>query len=429
MFIDLAHIQLEAGKGGDGLVSFRREKYISKGGPNGGDGGDGGSIIFCASSHQYDLNKFRFIKLIKAKDGQAGQSSRKKGKTADDVLVEVPVGTVISNLETGQLLVDLAKDKQRLTIARGGQGGFGNAHFKSSTKRLPLVAEKGLKGQSLKIKCELKLLAEAGLIGLPNAGKSTFLQTTTQAHPKIAAYPFTTLEPYLGVTFNNCLLADIPGLITGASQGKGLGYQFLRHIERTLVLLHLIDIQTVNPIKSYQQINRELKAYNPQLLKRPALVVLTKIDLISETELQKKRVLFKRILPDSSQLYAISALSNLNIKRLLVDLKRLINQQKQLLRKKETAGEKEALTVFELKTEPRDFTIVKDKQYFWIQGVKIEKFALKTDLDNFHARQRLRDIMQKMGITRELFRQGYSQQPIIFGSQKLGPFYLDENQG
>ena len=269
MFVDLLKIKVRAGDGGDGLVSFRREKFVERGGPNGGDGGNGGSIVFAADKNEYDLAGFRFLRLIKADGGQPGGSSNKRGRSGADVIVKVPVGTLLTDVETGETLADLIGDGERCTVASGGEGGFGNAHFKSSKNRVPLVAEKGLKGEERLIQCELKLLAEVGLVGLPNAGKSTFLRSVSSARPKIGAYPFTTLEPHLGVSRNGCLLADIPGLIAGAAEGKGLGHQFLRHVERNLVILHLIDAGAADPVGDWRQITAELEAYDVRLLDRP----------------------------------------------------------------------------------------------------------------------------------------------------------------
>ncbi|HXH26346.1 MAG TPA: GTPase ObgE, partial [Candidatus Acidoferrum sp.] len=279
MFADKAELIIKAGSGGNGAVSFRHEKYIDKGGPDGGDGGKGGDIIFVGSSNVNTLSDFRRKQELKAGDGQAGAKQRKHGRSADDLVVAVPIGTQV--WREGKMIADVLADGQQVRIARGGDGGFGNAHFTSSTRQVPKVAELGEKGESFVANLELKLLADVGLIGFPNAGKSTLLSVITNARPEIADYAFTTLTPNLGVADiddASLLVADIPGLIEGASQGKGLGDQFLRHIERTAVLIHLIDIYEPDPVRAYQVINDELKQYSKKLMSRPQLVVLTKIE-------------------------------------------------------------------------------------------------------------------------------------------------------
>ena len=321
MFVDLLKIKVKAGKGGDGLVSFRREKFVERGGPNGGNGGDGGSIIFVADKNKYDLADLKFLKLIRAENGQPGGSATKKGKSGSDVIVRVPLGTLIRD-EAGEALADLTDHGERCVAAAGGLGGFGNAHFKSSTNRTPLVAEKGLSGEERALECELKLLAEAGLVGLPNAGKSTFLRAVSSARPKVGAYPFTTLQPHLGVSRNSCLIADIPGLIAGAAEGKGLGHQFLRHVERNLVILHLIDAGHEDPAAAFRQVAAELKAYDEALCSRPTLVALTKIDVVEQPVLKTRLKRLEKAVPEGMKVYAISALANLNLDPLLTELKR-----------------------------------------------------------------------------------------------------------
>jgi GTPase len=281
MFVDRVNVNIRAGKGGDGLLSFRREKFMAKGGPDGGDGGDGGSIIMRASRNQNTLAAFRYKKLLQAKDGQAGGKRKRHGRKGEDMIVDVPVGTVLTDRQ-GEVIADLTEDGQTETIAQGGQGGFGNAHFTSSTRQAPRVSEKGEKGEELDGIFELKMIADAGIVGLPNAGKSTLLSIISNAKPEIADYPFTTLHPNLGVVDidkkNSLLMADIPGLIEGASQGKGLGDEFLRHTERTNVLLHLIDAYNEDVAAAYKTIMQELKDYKVDLTSRPQVVALTKID-------------------------------------------------------------------------------------------------------------------------------------------------------
>ncbi|MGB5749982.1 MAG: GTPase ObgE [Desulfobacterales bacterium] len=285
-FFDEAFITVQSGDGGRGCVSFRREKFIPRGGPDGGDGGKGGDVIFKSSSHRRTLYPFRFKRQFKAKNGSHGQGKQKTGKKADDLIIEVPPGTLIIDEETLEIIKDFIHPDETFIIAEGGRGGQGNSRFKSSTHRAPRFAQPGEPGQFLKLKLELKLLADVGIIGLPNAGKSTLISVISSATPKIADYPFTTLTPTLGVVQAGWgepfVVADIPGLIEGAHKGVGLGTRFLRHIERTRVLVHLIDISTVdpqNPLAGYETINRELASYSSKLKEKPRIVVLNKLDL------------------------------------------------------------------------------------------------------------------------------------------------------
>jgi GTPase len=286
MFIDYAKIMIQAGNGGNGCLSFRREKYIPKGGPNGGDGGNGGNIICKADSQLQTLLDFRYRKLFKAKNGQHGQGSNKFGKQGEDIFIKVPVGTVISNAETGIVIGDLTEHGQEIIVARGGKGGRGNAKFATSTNQAPRKFEEGGPGESFTMQLELKLIADVGLVGLPNAGKSTLLSRISAAHPKIADYPFTTLTPNLGLVKYreqySFVVADIPGLIEGAHSGKGLGIQFLRHIERTRALAFLVDAQSDELWNEINTLRNELKEYNPFLLKKPWFVILTKMDLVNK---------------------------------------------------------------------------------------------------------------------------------------------------
>ena len=290
-FFDEAFITVQSGDGGRGCVSFRREKFIPRGGPNGGDGGKGGDVIFKSSSHRRTLYPFQFKRQFKAKNGSPGQGSQKTGKQGDDFIIEIPPGTLITDEETNEIVKDFTQPDATYIIAEGGRGGQGNTRFKTATHRAPRFAQPGEPGQFLKLKLELKLLADVGIIGLPNAGKSTLISAISSATPKIADYPFTTLTPTLGVVQAGWgepfVVADIPGLIEGAHKGVGLGIRFLRHIERTRVLVHLIDISTVdpqNPLAEYETINRELASYSSQLMEKPQIVVLNKIDLTGTNE-------------------------------------------------------------------------------------------------------------------------------------------------
>ncbi|MGV2829852.1 GTPase ObgE [Myxosarcina sp. GI1(2024)] len=288
-FIDLAEIEVVAGKGGDGIVAFRREKYVPAGGPAGGNGGKGGSVVLVAANRLQTLLDFKYARVFKAEDGKRGGPSNRTGASGSDRLIEVPCGTTIYDAETGELLGDLIRNGQTLCVAEGGKGGLGNKHFLSNRNRAPEYALPGLEGETRRLRLELKLLAEVGIIGLPNAGKSTLIAALSSARPKIADYPFTTLVPNLGVvrkpTGDGTVFADIPGLIAGASEGVGLGYEFLRHIERTRLLLHLIDVTAEDPIADYQTIQRELTAYGRGLGERPQIIAFNKIDAVAEETL------------------------------------------------------------------------------------------------------------------------------------------------
>ena len=285
-FIDEAFISVQAGSGGPGAIRFRREKYVAKGGPDGGDGGKGGDIIFVTDPNLSTLYDFQYKRLFQAENGESGQGQLKSGSRGQDLVIRVPVGTIVRNAKTQELLADFSKPDIQKVMFEGGRGGKGNHFFKSSTYQTPMRAQPGEKGEVGELKLELKLLADVGLLGLPNAGKSTLLSRISNSKPKIANYPFTTLTPNLGVVKIGDILpftvADIPGLIEGAHQGVGLGIQFLKHIERTKLLLHLIDVMDEDPMQSYETIETELKHYNPKLLKHPRWIVLTKADVFSD---------------------------------------------------------------------------------------------------------------------------------------------------
>lgn len=304
-FIDEAKFFIKAGSGGHGCVSFRREKFVPKGGPDGGDGGDGGDVVIEATSRQTSLIDFQYRSHFLAKNGVHGQGKKMHGRRGQGHILHVPVGSVIKNAETGEVLADLVRDGDRFVAARGGRGGRGNVHFASSRNRTPRTAENGQPGEEFWLRIELKLLADVGLVGLPNAGKSTLLSRLSAAQPKIASYPFTTLEPHLGVLRfddtmggpRSCIIADIPGLIEGAHQGAGLGHKFLRHIERTSVLLHVIDASEEGgrPVRDFQVLEEELRCYNVELLGRQRLVLLNKMDLVDEARLAELRDAFYKI--------------------------------------------------------------------------------------------------------------------------------------
>ena len=286
-FIDYVEVDVKGGDGGLGCSSFRREKFVPKGGPDGGDGGDGGSVIVKVDLQLQTLQDIRYHGRYEAEDGGLGNSKNRTGKTGEDVILPVPPGTVVRDVKTGQILADLHEEGESLVVAHGGEGGKGNTHFKTSTNRAPRKATPGTPGEERRINLELKLIADVGLVGFPNAGKSTLISRVSAAKPKIADYPFTTLTPNLGVVkyadFHSFVMADIPGLIEGAHDGKGLGDQFLRHIERTLLLLFVIDVNTEDIVADYQRLNEELRKYDKRLARKPRFLVLSKIDTVRET--------------------------------------------------------------------------------------------------------------------------------------------------
>jgi len=405
-FVDTAQIVVKAGDGGDGKTSFRHEKFIEHGGPDGGDGGNGGDIIFIATFGQNTLANFRFQKELKAETGEAGGKNRRHGKSGADLVVQVPVGTIVVDAEGG-MLADLNEDKAQAVIARGGKGGFGNAHFVSSTRQAPKFAETGEPGEQFTLRLELKMIADVGLVGLPNAGKSTLLSVVSAARPEIADYPFTTLTPNLGVAdidkSTSLLLADIPGLIEGAAEGKGLGDEFLRHIERTLVLIHLIDAYQDDITTAYKTIQTELKAYKVDLTKRPQIVVLNKIEGLDTEIIADLTKQLKKVVPARTPIMAISAQAQQGLPELLRKVAKMVAVEGT----KQTVSEKsEAVPVLRLKDEGQAWNVERREDSFIITGQRIEKFAQRTDFSNEQALRRLRDIMKKMGITYELARQG-----------------------
>jgi len=416
MFIDTAKVFIQAGKGGNGAVSFRHEIYVDKGGPDGGNGGKGGDVVFEATENLNTLLDFRYKPELKAESGTNGSKSNRYGKSGEDLIVKVPMGTIVRH--NGEIIADLTKNGQQQVIAKGGDGGFGNAHFKSSVRQTPKMAELGELGDTFEAELELKLLADVGLIGFPNAGKSTFLSVVSNARPEIANYAFTTLTPNLGVADiddGSLLIADIPGLIEGASEGKGLGDAFLRHVERTAVLLHLIDAYTDDVAAAYQTIRKELSNYSEELTKRPEVIALTKIEGLDDDIIQMQLDAIREVAGKKAEIFAISSTAHKGLTEVLRALRIKVQTARDIER--EIESEETDLPVISLNSEQvaEAWSVEKDHEtgHYIVKGDKIEKFARRTNFDNYEGVNRLRDIMQRLGITHQLTRAGAAGDSLI----------------
>ncbi|MDR0397569.1 MAG: GTPase ObgE [Candidatus Nomurabacteria bacterium] len=426
MFVDVAKVFVEAGKGGDGAVSFRHEIYVPKGGPDGGDGGRGGDVIFKATKNLNTLLDFRYQPELKAKSGKAGGKQNMAGKSGENLVVRVPVGTIVTR--NGAVVADFTHDEQEVTIAKGGGGGFGNAHFKSSVRQTPRIAEVGEPGEKFEAELELKLLADIGLVGLPNAGKSTFLSVVSNARPEIADYEFTTLTPNLGVADvdeTSLLIADIPGLIEGASEGKGLGYQFLRHVERTSVILHLIDSLSNDVAGDYTKIRKELEKYSPELTTRPEIVALTKVDAVDDEIIAMQSTDLSKA--TKSPIFAISSSAHHGTKELLRALVGAVNaaREQKASQNDENIAESgiPVITLTDKDYNNAWEVLRREDGTFEAKGGRIERFALRTDLTNVHSVNRLRDIMKKMGIAAELTHLGAETDSVVEIAGKQFTFF------
>lgn len=406
-FIDQVRVRVAAGDGGAGRMSFRQEKFVDRGGPDGGDGGNGGSVVLVASRNQNTLVAFRFHKELVAERGENGGKTRKHGRRGKDLIVPVPVGTVVTH--DGIEIADLTVDEQQFVVATGGRGGFGNAHFVSSVRQAPHFAEPGGEGDIKDVTLELKLIADVGLIGLPNAGKSTFLSVVSNARPKVADYPFTTLTPNLGVVditnTDSILIADIPGLIEGAAEGKGLGDEFLRHVERTAALLHLVDVGSDDIVRDYKVIQNEIKSYSDNLASRAQIVVITKADTVPPEQVAAAEKLLKKAIPKGTQLFVISAQAHQGVKPLLYATSELVRAERARAAVDAASFEPdEGLPVLTIDEADRWSVVVADDGTYSVLGGIVDKFATRTDFDNEESVQRLRSILQKHGVFHELAR-------------------------
>ena len=422
MFTDQVVIHVKSGKGGDGMVHFHREKFVPRGGPDGGDGGKGGDVIFEVKPTLNTLSSFRQNQKFKAEEGVKGGPSQMTGRNGKDLIIHVPPGTMLFDADTGELIGDLTERGETLTVLKGGRGGRGNQHFATSRNQVPHTAEKGEPAQEKRIRLELKLIADVGLIGVPNAGKSTLLSVLTNAKPKIAPYPFTTLEPNLGVAniddHTTVVLADIPGLIEGASQGAGLGHDFLRHIQRTRVLIHLLDGLSEDPVADYSQINAELSLFDPNLAKKPQIAALNKMD---QPEVQERLAdIEKQFKKLNIDLMTVSALARTNTRELLLKAYQKL-QEAPPLEDPASAGEV-PLPVYKPKEDPREFSITREGANEWrISGVAIERAASMTYWQHDGSVRRFQKIMETLGVEEALRKAGVQEGDTV----AVGDFELE----
>jgi GTPase len=416
MFIDQADIYVLAGKGGDGVVHFRREKFVPRGGPDGGDGGRGGDVILEVSPTLNTLSAFRQQTRFKAEDGSAGAKQNMTGRSGKDLIIPVAPGTIIFDASSGELIGDLTDPGQQLIVAKGGRGGRGNARFANSVRQVPRIAEKGAPAEERSLRLELKLIADIGIVGVPNAGKSTFLSAVTNAKPKIAPYPFTTLEPNLGVANldaeTSLVLADIPGLIEGAHMGVGLGHDFLRHIQRTRVLIHLLDGTAEDPLLDLAQINSELALFDPRLGEKPQVVGFNKMDLDFVQERWPK--LEKELKKRGYEPISISAVAGTNVRQLLY-------RAHQLLQEAPEPEVVEETPVYRSETDPGEFTIDREPDGWRVKGVSIERAAAMTYWELEDSVRRFQRILTALGVDKALREAGVQEGDTVY----IGDFELE----
>lgn len=412
MFTDYTKIIIKSGDGGNGAISFRREKYVAAGGPDGGDGGKGGDVYFVVDKDKNTLIDFRYNKKYKATNGENGSGAKCSGKSGEDIYIGVPIGTVLKDNETGKVIADLSEPGQKELVLKGGRGGRGNQHFATSTRQVPRFAEDGEPGQEKEVILELKLLADVGLLGFPNVGKSTFLSTVTSARPKIANYQFTTLEPNLGVVKSkdgtSFVIADIPGIIEGASQGVGLGLQFLRHIERTRLLLHLIDVsgsEGRNPVDDFNVINEELKNYSEKLANRKQIIVATKCDVSNQELLEQLENLAKE---KNMEFFKISSATGEGLEKLLDYVSNLLKTLP-----KEELVEKDERIIYTLEDDKEGFTITREKNKFIIKGESVERIIRRVNIEDNESLYYLHKKLRELGVEEELKKQGINEGDIV----------------
>ncbi|QSZ26844.1 GTPase ObgE [Aceticella autotrophica] len=412
MFIDTAKIYIKSGNGGNGVISFRREKYVAYGGPDGGDGGKGGDIIFIADPNMSTLMDFKYRRKYIAGNGENGQGNNKYGRNAENLYIKLPIGTSIINDETGEIIADLVKSGQKAIVLRGGKGGRGNAKFATSTMKTPRFAESGEEGKELWVRLELKLLADVGLVGFPNAGKSTLLAACTRAKPKIANYPFTTLTPNLGVVEHkgkSFVMADIPGLIEGAHKGEGLGYDFLRHIERTKLILHIVDISGAdgnNPVSNFEKINNELALYSEKLTKIPQIVVANKIDI--EGAQENCKIFTEALSLKGLEVFKISAVTGEGIEPLLDKVIEFLDKMKE-----EINPDVEDVIVYEIPKEAETLDIEVKNGTYYLSGAKIDRLLKRVNLQDENSLRYFEKNLRKSGIIDELKKSGLKNGDII----------------
>jgi GTP-binding protein len=420
VLVDRARIWIKAGDGGNGSASFRREKYVPRGGPDGGDGGRGGTVYLRAKSNLTSLLPFQFSTRFKAENGGPGRSQQRHGKNGKDLFVDVPAGTVVWDDETGEILADLTEDDERSPIARGGKGGLGNVHFKTSTRQAPRLAELGEPGEERWLRLELRMIADVGLVGLPNAGKSTLLSAASAAKPKIADYPFTTLEPILGVVQVGgvdgqvFVMADIPGLISGAAQGVGLGLEFLRHVRRTKVLVHVLDasggLEGRNPIEDFDAVNNELDSYEGDMLAKPMLVALNKIDL-SEAQAALP-VLTAALAARGYQAFPISGATGEGVPRLLQAVAATLRDVEEREVKAEKPQERRRYTLTDVDERAWQANQISG-HHFAVSGVGVERFTKMTDFSREEGVERFQRFLESSGISEELERIGIEDGDVV----------------
>jgi len=414
MMADTAEIYIEAGNGGNGLVSFHREKYVAAGGPDGGDGGNGGSVIFVTDEKMSTLSDFRYQRKYKAPNGEDGRAAKSSGKNGTDLIVKVPCGTVLFDIDAGRVIADMKNPGDRFVAAKGGSGGWGNCHFATATRQIPRFAKSGIEGEKRNIRLELKLLADVGLVGFPNVGKSTLLSVVSDAKPKIANYHFTTLEPNLGVVKPNegmsFVMADIPGLIEGAGEGVGLGHEFLRHIERTRLLVHVVDasgIEGRNPIEDFDLINKELKTYNEELSKRPQIVAANKMDIVYDEavyngfcdEMERR----------GYKVFRISAAANKGVKELMMYVSSVLDTIPVPVLFDESEAEEVVISY----KDDTPFTVRIEDGVYVVEGSWIKRMIGSTNFEDSESLQYFQNALRKKGVIKALEKEGINEGDLV----------------